>query len=179
MLGMSSSRVADGDDTNRAAGGLAACFSPTRTGAGCVIRPAPHNTNRAVPHSACARRRAGRDSPWLFRPNRTATDQPASSSSRRAGCQEATSPASTWHLGTMYLGTLCLIAFLGLDDFVPPPKVHRPPKAPASPHTRGWGLFHRASGMAFDPRRSGFIEAVRVATIAVSFGMVGYIVFFH
>ena len=33
--------------------------------------------------------------------------------------------------------------------------------------------------MAFDPRRSGFIEAVRFATIVLSFGMVGYILFFH
>jgi hypothetical protein len=33
--------------------------------------------------------------------------------------------------------------------------------------------------MAFDLRRSEFVEAVRFATIALGFGMVGYIVFFH
>ena len=33
--------------------------------------------------------------------------------------------------------------------------------------------------MAFDPRRSGFIEAVRFVTIVFSFGVVGYIVSFH
>jgi hypothetical protein len=33
--------------------------------------------------------------------------------------------------------------------------------------------------MAFGPRRSDFIEAVRFATIVLSFGMVGYVVFFN
>jgi hypothetical protein len=33
--------------------------------------------------------------------------------------------------------------------------------------------------MAIGPRRSDFIEAVRLATIVLSFGLVGYIVFFH
>jgi hypothetical protein len=48
---------------------------------------------------------------------------------------------------------------------------HRPPK--------GWGLISSSWHMAFNPRRSDFIEAVRFATIVLSFGMVGYIVFFR
>ena len=79
----------------------------------------------------------------------------------------------------MYLGTLSLIAFLGLGDFVPPQGTSTP-KGPSFPPTPEAGaFFHRAGGMAFDPRRSGFVEAVRFATIVLSFGVVGYIVFFH
>jgi hypothetical protein len=33
--------------------------------------------------------------------------------------------------------------------------------------------------MPFGPKRADFIEAVRFATAVLSFGMVGYIVFFH
>ena len=79
----------------------------------------------------------------------------------------------------MYLGTISPIAFLGLDDFVPPQGTSTP-KGPSFPPTPEAGaFFHRTSGMAFDLRRSEFVEAVRFATIALGFGMVGYIVFFH
>jgi hypothetical protein len=109
--------------------------------AACQRLPGMHGARDGRPSRATTITRSRcRELPPRQSTNRDGLTQRPVCRSRRARRRLGTSPDSTWHLGTMYLGTIVRSPFLSLDDFVPP-KVHRPPKAPAFPHTRGWGLF--------------------------------------